>query len=148
MGDDWARTGGRRKLQVTLGVLSAIPAASGLAGMLVGPSTVPGDNSTVEASVDSEYRFTNAFWFAVAPIIWSSLPHIERRSTLVRATLSTVFLGGIARALSWRKVGRPNAAFVAATGLELIGMPIFLAWHYMVSKRSRSVTTEAAAAAR
>ena len=103
--------------------------------MLVGPSAVPGDNSTVEASVDSEYRFTSAFWFAAAPIIWSSLPHIERRSTVLRATLGTVFLGGVARALSWRKMGRPHAAFVAATGLELIGMPTFLVWHYRVSSR-------------
>lgn len=120
-----------------MGVLAAIPAASGLAGMLVGPSTIPRDNSTVEASMDSEYRFTNAFWFAVAPIIWSSLAHIERRSTVLRATLGTVFLGGIARALSWRKKGRPNAAFVAATGLELVGMPIFLAWHARVSVLAR-----------
>lgn len=139
------RTAGRRQLQVTLGVLAVIPAASGLAGMLMGPSTVPGGNNTVEASVDSEYRFTNAFWFAVAPIIWSSLPHIERRGTVLRATLGTVFLGGIVRAMSWRKMGRPHAAFVAATGLELIGMPIFLAWHYQVSKQSGSVATDGAA---
>jgi hypothetical protein len=34
--------------------------------------------------------------------------------------------------LSWRKNGRPNAAFVAATALELVGMPIILAWHNRV----------------
>ena len=57
------RDGGCRGLQVTLGLLSAIPLLSGLAGMLVGPTTLPGDNSQLEPTADSEYRFVNAFWF-------------------------------------------------------------------------------------
>lgn len=126
------RTGGRRPLQVTLGVLALIPAASGLAGMLAGPSVIPQDNSTVDASLDSEYRFANAFWFATAPIIWAALPRIEQRGTVLRAALGTVFVGGLARALSWRRSGRPNPAFVAAIGLELVGMPIILEWHRRV----------------
>lgn len=121
-------------MQITLGLLALIPAASGLTGMLIGPSTIPQDNSRVESSLDSEYRFTNAFWFATAPIIWSTLPKIERRNVLLRATLGTVFVGGIARVLSWRKHGRPNAAFVAATLLELVGMPILAVWHDRVRK--------------
>ena len=73
-GDD----GGRRALQITLGVLSAIPFASGLAGMLGGPAALPGERSTVGPTVDNEYRFAHAFWFAAAPAIWSVLPRVER----------------------------------------------------------------------
>ena len=50
-----SRDGGRRGLQVTLGILSAIPFLSGLAGMLVGPKTLPGDTSQLGATADSEY---------------------------------------------------------------------------------------------
>ena len=39
--------GGRRALQLALGVLSAVPFASGLAGMIAGPAALPGDRSTV-----------------------------------------------------------------------------------------------------
>jgi len=134
-------TGRRRQLQWTLGVLALIPAASGLTGMIVGPSTIPQDGSTVEASLDSEYRFANAFWFAAAPIIWSTLPKVEQRGGVLRATLGTVILGGVARVLSWRTKGRPNDAFVAATVLELVGMPVVLAWQRRVQAAAEATST-------
>lgn len=103
---DTIRTdGGRRHLQVTLGVLAAIPFASGLAGMLVGPAALPGDDSRVEASLDSEYRFVSAFWFVAAPVIWALLPRIERESAALRLVGATTFAGGLARLISWRQTG-------------------------------------------
>src|SRR5271163_1110353 len=76
---------GRRQLQVVAATLAAIPFLSGLAAMIAGPSTLPGDNSRLEPTADSEYRFASTFWFAVAPVIWSTLPHIERQGPRLRA---------------------------------------------------------------
>ncbi|MBO8194873.1 DUF4345 domain-containing protein [Streptomyces oryzae] len=129
---------GRRALQLTLGTLAAIPFASGTAGMLAGPSALPGQSGQVSATLDSEYRFVNAFWLAAAPVIWSSLPRVEQRGTVLRLALGTVFAGGIGRVISWRRAGRPYPTMVAALGLELVAVPGLLAWQAAVAGAARA----------
>jgi hypothetical protein len=128
----------RRALQIALGVLSAIPALSGGAGLLLGHRALPGPRtSVVEATLDSEYRVTNAFFLAAAPVVWASIPKVEEAATPLRVVAAAGFVGGIGRVLSWRKVGRPHPVYIAATVLELVGMPALVAWHEQVRRASR-----------
>lgn len=102
--------------------------------MLVGSKTLPGDTSQLSATADSEYRFVNPFWFATAPVIWSAIPHIEQRTGLLRRLTAVVFVGGLARLVSWRTSGRPHTVFIAATLLELVGVPAVMVWQSHVAR--------------
>jgi hypothetical protein len=121
-------------LQVTLAALTAIPFGYGLAGMLVGPRALPGNRIHVDASFDSEYRFVHAFWFSVAPVIWSGLPRIEEQPVALRAAMGAVVVGGFARLRSWRQTGRPRTIFIAGIVLELVVVPGLWVWLQRVGR--------------
>jgi hypothetical protein len=121
-----------------LAVLAAIPFASGIAAAVAGPRALPGGRSEVTASADSEYRFASTFWGSISVIIWSQLARVERDSPVLPSVMGVVFLGGLARLRSWQQRGRPHPVFVAAIMLELIGMPLFLAWQRKVVSKARS----------
>jgi hypothetical protein len=126
--------GGRRGLQVALGTLAAIPFASGAAGVLVGPRALPRHDGPVTADLDSAYRYTHAIWFTAAPVLGATLPRIEREAATLRVVSGAVFLGGLARLAAWRATGRPHPLLVGATGLELLGIPVLLAWQNRVAR--------------
>ena len=117
----------RRGLQWTLGLLAALPAGSAVLEIVRGPSAVPGGSPAVTPTVDSALMYANVFKLAVAPVIWSQLTSIERSNTTTLAG-ATIGVGGLARLWSWRQAGRPHPVIVAATALELIGIPIILGW--------------------
>jgi hypothetical protein len=130
--------GGRRGLQITLGALAAIPLASGLAGALLGPASLPGGaDSPVSPSVESEYRYSHAIYAAAAPLIWSAVPQVERKGALLRGVSAALFAGGAVRLLAWRATGRPHPVVVGATALELLGPPALVAWQHRVATRTR-----------
>jgi hypothetical protein len=106
--------------------------------MMAGPSALPGQSGQVSATLDSEYRFINAFWLAAAPVVWSTLPRVERHSPVLQLALGTAFVGGIGRLISLRKVGRPHPTMLAALGIELVAVPSLLVWQAAVARAMRT----------
>jgi hypothetical protein len=124
--------GSRRRLQWTLGVLAAIPVASAAGEIVRGPQGVPGGSPDVTPTVDSSLRYANVFKFAVGPVIWSQLGHVER-SPAASFAISTIAAGGLARLRSWQQRGRPHPVTVAAIALEALGGSLLLIWQRRVS---------------
>lgn len=124
----------RRRLQWTLGLLAALPAQSAVREIVGGPAAVPGGSPAVAPTVDSALRYANVFKLAVAPIIWSQLSRIERSDAITVAG-AIIGAGGLARLWSWKQAGRPHPVTVGATALELIGIPVILAWQRSLADR-------------
>jgi hypothetical protein len=143
-----ASDGGRRALQVVLAVLATIPFARGAVDVLAGSDLLPGGPSDTTASLDSEFRFASTFWLAVGPVVWSQLPRVASDSPVLPLTLGTVFVGGLARLRSWQQRGRPHPLLVGAIALELIGMPVVLAWQRKVVARAKRAPITSRAASR
>jgi hypothetical protein len=122
----------RRGLQVVLAVLGMVAVASGLYGMLAGPAALPGAGP-VDATVDSEYRFTNAFWFTAGLAVWWSVTRIDRATMVLRVTLGAAFLGGLARLLAVAVSGWPHPVFLGALGVELVLVPVLVLWQAKVA---------------
>ena len=121
----------RSPLLATIGVLGAVPFATGLLGILRGPAGAPGGAATTP-SVDSEYRFVNVFWAAAGPALWWSLAQPEERAGTTRVLLGLAAAGGLPRLLSVRRTGWPHPVFRGTLVLELVVVPLVLAWHVRV----------------
>ena len=118
----------RSTLLWVLGGLGTIPVATGLLGILGGPEKAPGGAATT-SSVDSEYRFVNVFWTAAGALLWWTLRAPEQRAQITRAMLWLAALGGLPRLLSIRRTGVPHPIFRATIVLELLVLPVVIAWH-------------------
>lgn len=126
----------RKGLQSTLAILATVPMISGLSEVLRGADGAPGDSPEVSATVDGELRYANVFKIAVGPVIMSQLGTVES-STVVNKALATVFIGGLARLLSWRQRGRPHPNSVVAVGLEVAVVPVLMVWQRRLAAAER-----------
>jgi hypothetical protein len=125
----------RRGLQRTLTVLTVIPMASAISEIIRGPQGVPGGSPDVAPTVDSALRYANVFKLAAGPLMLSQLGRVEQ-SPVVTYTLSTIFIGGLARLRSWQQRGRPHPIMVSAIALETVGVAGLLAWQKSLASSS------------
>lgn len=130
----------RRGLQLVLAFLGTVAVVSGLSGMVAGPAVLPGAGP-VDATVDSEFRFTNSFWWVAGLLVWWSVPRVERATTVLRMTLGAAFVGGLARLIAVAVSGWPHPVFIGALAIELVIVPLVLWWQARVVRATRSVAS-------
>lgn len=119
-------------LQIIVFILSLIPAGFGTVNALMGVSRFMATD-TFPATIDSQFRFQSAIYFGLAMLIWWVIPRIDTQTAIFRIVVATVFLGGLARLLSYLTVGDPGPVPFGAMILEL-AIPLLLPWQAAIRK--------------
>ena len=71
--------------------------------------------------------------------LWMA-PRADRETRLLRAWAATLFAAGVARAISWIDVGRPDDLFVGLLVAELALPPIIIAWQARMRRGSGALS--------
>lgn len=117
-------------LQFVVAVLSLIPAYYGLINAWIGAARfLPSE--AINPLMDSQFRFQSAIYLGLALVIWWILPNIEKHTAIFRILILTIFLGGLARFLSYQTVGFANDTMFGGMILEL-AVPILIVWHNFI----------------
>lgn len=121
----------KRGLQIVLAVLSLIPLAFALMG-LIGGAKAANNGNLVSAELDNQFRYLSAYYLSLFFLIWWVLQDLEHRGAVLRLLILAIFLGGLARLYSYLTVGMPPMQMMAGMALEL-GAPILILWHNKVA---------------
>jgi len=116
--------------QIVMAVLAAIPVLTGIITMF-------GLKDPIYASaalppnplLDSNLRFFGGLWLGLGLALCWIIPDIEKQAVVFRMLWGMIFLGGIGRLLSMMLLDWPPMPFVGFTVLEIVGAPVFIAWH-------------------
>lgn len=119
-----------RLLQGLTGVLALIP-------ILTGAITMMGVHDPLYAALDlpgnplldSNLRFLGGVWLGLGLAAFWMVPRLHAQTVLFRVVWGAIFIGGLGRLLSMLVVGWPPAPLIAFTVLEIVGAPLFVAWH-------------------
>ena len=132
----------KRKLQIVMVILGAVPVLTGLIGLMgLADPLYARLNLTPDNTLDSNLRFYAGVWLGLGLAAWWLVPRIEHETTLFRALWLMIFLGGIGRLLSLAMAGLPLLPFVGFTMLEILGSPFFVLWQSRVAAASPNVAT-------
>ncbi len=109
-------------------VLGLFVAGTGLLEVVFGPAVLlPGSPEAVP-TLDSNYRFFAVMWLAIGVAMLSVVPRVREATTVLRFVSAAVFVGGLARIVSWLDTGQPHGLMVVLLGVELILPPVLVLW--------------------
>ena len=121
-----------RLLQQTVGILSVIPFAAGLYGVLFGPALT---NETVSISGDSHFRYLSGLLLGIGLCFWSTVPAIETKTGRFRLLTALVAIGGFGRLMGLILTGVPSLIMLGSLVLELLVTPVICLWQTRVANR-------------
>ena len=121
-----------RLLQAMVAALSLVPISAGAVGVLFGAAFVGVTEGP--ASLDSHFRYLSGILLALGLLFLSTVPALDRRTSVFRLAAALVVCGSLGRLLSLLTTGKPSWPHVAALGLELVVVPRRVFWQAQVAQ--------------
>ena len=88
---------------------------------------------TASISADSHLRYLSGLLLGIGLSVWTIIPNIENKGSVLRTITLIVATGGLARLWSLLHVGAPGAAMVFALFMELGVTPALYLWQRRVA---------------
>ncbi|MFJ8503579.1 DUF4345 domain-containing protein [Streptomyces avermitilis] len=129
----------RRAFQGTLAVLGLVVPGTGTIDIVAGPSGLP-ETPEVSNTLNSNYRFFAGVWCALGLALLLAARRPESHVSVMRAVFGAVFVGGLARGVSYFAVGAPHAMYATFIGVELIAPTVLTLWYGRLARLPAPVT--------
>jgi hypothetical protein len=123
-------------LQIVLGLLSLIPLAFAVMGVMSGAVGLDPEGSPA-AALDNQFRYLSGMYVIVTLLLWSIIPEIEKHFRIAAIICTALFVGGVARFISQSSAGPGLPAQVIGMYIEL-GAPLLLVWQQAVARKARA----------
>lgn len=121
----------KRLLQAVLAIVSLIPLSAGLAGVQLGPAFF---HVVALPSADSHMRYLSGLLLGIGVLVWTIIPHVEKRGEALGALTLIVAIGGLSRLYSLIMVGQPDTMMTCALFVELMLTPSLYLWQRRVAR--------------
>lgn len=128
----------KRLLQAVIAIACLVPINAGGTGVIRGALWFKGIE-VAPVDMDSHLRYLSGILLCMGFAFASCVPDIEAKGERFRLLGVLVVVGGLARLLSMVMVGVPSDGHVFGLGMELIVVPLLLAWQWRIDQRFRAI---------
>ncbi|MEP3226068.1 MAG: DUF4345 domain-containing protein [Parasphingorhabdus sp.] len=112
-------------------IFGLIPLYFGVVGIVAGAAGLVPEPELYSlpdiTALDNQYRYLSGIYIGISAMLFYSAGDIVGRAPLFQMAVLAIFIGGIARVISYLSVGQPPLWQIGGMILEL-GAPILLFW--------------------
>ena len=127
----------RRLLQLAVAIGCLVPFTAGGQGAVLGHSFLEGELPGAVPEFDNHVRYLSGLLLGIGLAFAACIPTIERRSELLAVLTGIVVVGGLARLGGLDVRQPPGTGHLLGLAMELLVVPLLLAWQRRVARRFR-----------
>lgn len=122
--------------RVVVAIIGLALLAIGLYDVIAGAEGAPGFTGTSDASLESSYRFLAGVFLGTGVAFVAIAIKFQWAQVLFFVS-GMIFLGGLARVLSWAISGTPTVLAIFEMIAELVFPPVIVVWYLWVNRTQK-----------